>query len=96
MVVALLLQIILERATNERDLVDLARKRYIVPEDLTLVHFQGIIRKRLNLPPERALFLLINAKTIVSLSKPMDEIYREYRAEDGCLHIVYASQDCFG
>lgn len=91
-----LLQIILERSPKERNLEELKRKKFLVPEDMPLIHFQGIIRRRLNISPEKALFFLINADTVVSLTRQMDEIFRDYKAQDGCLHIFYASQDCFG
>lgn len=91
-----LLQIILERSPKERNLEELKRKKFLVPEDMPLIHFQGIIRRRLNISPEKALFFLINADTLVSLTRQMDEIFRDYKAQDGCLHIFYASQDCFG
>lgn len=90
------LQIILERAATEKNLIDLERRRFLVPEDLTLIHFQAIIRRRLKLAPEKALFFLINGQSIVSLSKEVVEIYNEYKAADSFLHIFYASEDCFG
>lgn len=86
----------MERASTEKHLIDLERKRFLVPEDLTLIHLQSIIRKRLKLDPSKALFFLINGKSIVSLSKQVKDIYDEYKNESNFLHIFYASEDCFG
>lgn len=86
----------MERASREKNLKDLDRKKYLVPPDLPLMHFMSIIRKRLSLDCAKALFLLINGKVLVSLTKEMESIYEEHKSNDGLLHITYATQECFG
>ena len=46
--------IICERIDN--DIPNLNRKKYLVPEDLSMGNFMYIIRKRLSLAPETALY----------------------------------------
>lgn len=43
--------------------------------------------------PTKALFFLVNNRSLVSLSKTMAEIYAENRNDDGFLYIQYASQE---
>ena len=44
----------------------------------------------------QSLFLIIDNRSITSMSKPLAEVYRENKDEDGFLYIVYASQQVFG
>lgn len=44
----------------------------------------------------KALYVLINDKTLISLSQTMAEIYSEHAGPDGFLYLTYASQEVFG
>lgn len=43
-----------------------------------------------------ASYLLVNSKSLVSMSMTMAEIYRDYKDEDGFVYMMYASQKMFG
>ncbi|CAF4403882.1 unnamed protein product [Rotaria socialis] len=51
--------VIVERAPNSR-IPDLPSKKYLVPNDLTVGQFYFLIRKRIQLRPEDALFFFVN------------------------------------
>lgn len=53
-------------------------------------------RNKIRLNPNQALYLLVNNKTLMSLSLTMAEVYSEHAENDGFLYVTYASQEVFG
>ena len=77
------------------DLPELDRKKYLVPDDLSMANFMYVIRKRIKISEEKSIFLFINNK-IIQMSKLMGEIYDKNRDEDGFLYIKYCGESTFG
>ncbi|CAF4919534.1 unnamed protein product, partial [Rotaria socialis] len=48
-----------------------------VPQELTMSQFVTIIRNRMQLNANQAFYLLVNNKSIASMSTSMAEIYRD-------------------
>merc|ERR1712216_971310 len=48
--------VICEKAEGS-DILEIDRKKYLVPQELTVGQFVYVVRKRLRLPPEKAIFL---------------------------------------
>ena len=78
-----------------RDFPTLDKKKYLVPKDITVGQFIHVIRKRLKLPPDIAMFLLTNG-VIPNTSSPMDIIYSVHKAQDNFLYITYTGENTFG
>ena len=57
--------------------LQLDKKKYLVPLDITLAQFSLVLRKRTTLKPKEAIFYLINDIAPVS-SKTMSELYSEF------------------
>lgn len=78
-----------------KDCPDIDKKKYLVPIDLTIGQFLYIVRRRLNLSPEKAIFLFVGNK-IAPSTISINEIYNYNKDDDGFLYITYALENMFG
>jgi GABA(A) receptor-associated protein len=69
--------------------------RYLVPADLTVVQFVYVIRKRIKLSPEKAIFVFVN-NVLPPTAALMSSIYEEHKEDDGFLYIAYSGENTFG
>ncbi|XP_043820674.1 microtubule-associated proteins 1A/1B light chain 3C [Dromiciops gliroides] len=88
--------VIVERYQKEKYLPLLDKTKFLVPQELTMTQFLTIIRSRMVLTATEAFYLLVNNKSLASMSVTMAEIYRDYKDEDGFVYMTYASQEMFG
>ncbi|CAB1428236.1 unnamed protein product [Pleuronectes platessa] len=56
------LDVIVEKVSGSQ-IVDIDKRKYLVPSDITVAQFMWIIRKRIQLPSEKAIFLFVD-KTV--------------------------------
>ena len=85
--------IILEKSGKE--VPDIDKKKYLVPADLTVGQFCYVVRKRLKVNSEKAIFLFVNGK-IPPTASLISIIYSENKDNDGFLYIKYAGENTFG
>lgn len=50
----------------------------------------------MKLGSNQAFYLLVNNRSMLSLSKTLAEIYKDHKEKDGFLYMTYASQEVFG
>jgi len=74
---------------------DIDKRKFLVPSDISVAQFMWIIRKRIALPPEKAIFLFVD-KTIPQSSVSMGQLYEEHKDPDGFLYIAYSGENTFG
>ncbi|XP_067120025.1 uncharacterized protein [Centruroides vittatus] len=86
--------VIVEKVPDTR-INDLDKKKYLVPSDLTVGQFYFIIRKKVNLRSEDALFLFVN-NTIPIVSDTMGFLYQQNHEEDYFMYIAYSDESVYG
>ncbi|KAK3085688.1 hypothetical protein FSP39_007242 [Pinctada imbricata] len=74
---------------------DIDKRKFLVPNDISVAQFMWIIRKRIQLPSEKAIFLFVG-KVLPQSSASMGQVYEEHKDEDGFLYIAYSGENTFG
>jgi GABA(A) receptor-associated protein len=77
------------------DIPDIDKKKYLVPQDLTVGQFVYVIRKRIKLSSEKAIFIFIN-NVLPPTAALMSKIYADHKDEDGFLYVQYSGENTFG
>jgi hypothetical protein len=80
-------QVICEKV-EKSDIATIDKKKYLVPADLTVGQFVYVIRKRIKLSPEKAIFIFVD-EVLPPTAALMSSIYDEHKDEDGFLYITY-------
>lgn len=86
--------VIVEKAPKTH-IGDLDKRKYLVPSDLTVGQFYFLIRKRIHLRPEDALFFFVN-NIIPSTSTTMGTLYNDHHEEDFFLYVAYSDENVYG
>jgi GABA(A) receptor-associated protein len=91
-----LIPIICEKHENaEYDCPSIDKRKYLVPKNLTIGQFLVVIRKRIKLDPEKAIYFVIK-NIIPSSQSEMIDMYNLYKDQDGFLYIKYTYENVFG
>lgn len=96
------LPIICEKNPRSKKLNDIAKTKYLVNADFMLYDFYEMIRQKLALKKEEAMFLLVNIDSKrtnslqVSTEIKMKSIYEQYKDEDGFLYVFYEGEEVWG
>jgi len=77
------------------NLPDIDKKKYLVPIDLTIGQFLYVIRKRINISSDQALFVFVN-NTVPTTGALLSQVYKENKDEDGFLYFTYTGESVFG
>lgn len=81
-------------AVKDAELI-LDKPKYLISRDLCMHSLMFFIRKRMRLPPEKALFMFCGG-TMLPASTLMSEVYKKYQDADGFVYITYSGESVFG
>jgi GABA(A) receptor-associated protein len=88
--------VIVERSRRAAtDVPNVDKNKFLVPMDLTVGQFIYVIRKRLAMGPEKALFLYCN-NILPGTGTLMRELYAQNADLDGFLYMHYTGESTFG
>lgn len=80
---------------DKSDIGTIDKKKYLVPHDLTVGQFVYVVRKRIKLEPEKALFVFVD-DVLPPTAALMSSIYEEHKDPDGFLYVTYSGENTFG
>jgi GABA(A) receptor-associated protein len=86
--------VICEKVENS-DIPEIDKRKYLVPVDLSIGQFVYVIRKRIKLPSEKAIFIFVN-DILPPTAALISTIYEEHKDEDGFLYVLYSGENTFG
>lgn len=78
-----------------KDTPNIDKKKYLVPRDLNMGQFLYVIRKRIKLPSEKALFLFVKGR-MISNAVSISDAYETNKDADGFMYINYSCENTFG
>jgi GABA(A) receptor-associated protein len=88
--------IIIERSSGcASDIPYIDKNKYLIPYDFSFGQFIYVIRKRLSLSPDKAIFLFVN-NILPTSSELMIDIYNKHSNIDGFVYIDYTGESVFG
>ena len=85
--------IVSQAAGDQTPAID--RHKFLVPGEVTMGQFTFVIRRRIKINPEKAIFTYVNG-ALPPTSSLMSQIYNERKDEDGFLYVTYAGENTFG
>jgi GABA(A) receptor-associated protein len=88
------LPVICEKVEGSQ-IADLDKNKFLVPSDLTVGQFVLVVRKRVMLEPEKAIFLFIG-DSVPPNGAHMSDLYAKHKDEDGFLYVKYSGENTFG
>ncbi|GMG26706.1 unnamed protein product [Ambrosiozyma monospora] len=80
---------------EESEISEIDKRKYLVPCDLTVGQFVYVIRRRIHLPAEKAIFIFVN-DIVPPTAALMSSVYEQYKDEDGFLYVLYSGENTFG
>ena len=87
--------IIVDQGKDCGDLPTIDKHKFLVPGEITMGQFAYVIRKRLKVNAEKAIFMFVSNRLPPS-SMLMSTVYDEYRADDGFVYMHYSAENTFG
>ena len=87
--------VIVERSAKSDTVPDIDKSKYLVPSDLTVGQFVYVIRKRIKIDSQKAIYIFVN-NALPPTAAFLSSVYAEQKDEDGFLYISYSGENVFG
>jgi len=87
--------VIVERSLRSTNVPPLDKVKFLVPGDLSIGQFIYVVRKRLVMPSDQALFMFVG-NSLPTTTSLLRELYASHRDDDGFLYVQYSGESTFG
>jgi GABA(A) receptor-associated protein len=87
--------IIVEKSKRDKSEYKIENSKYLIPVDLKISEFIYIIRKKIKIDSNKAIFIFID-NMLVPMNQTIGENYNSLKNEDGFLYVTYAFENTFG
>jgi len=88
--------VIMDKKVGDLSLPDVDKRKFLVPSDLTVGQVVYVIRKRIKLEADQAIFLFLKNGVLPPSGALISEIYEKHRDPDGLLYMTYSGENAFG
>ena len=85
----------IEKQQRCKNIKDLEKHKYLVPKTITAAQFIIVIRSKLEIPKDKAIFFYVH-NTIMSGTALMSDFNTKYKSDDGFLYVTYIGENCYG
>ena len=85
-----------EAVGAQSNTLELSKNKYLVPKDLVIGQFLAVVRQRVKLGAEHALFLFLENGSIPAPHQMLAELYEKNKNADGFLYISVTTEATFG
>jgi len=75
---------------------EIDKRKFIIPRDLLVSQLIYIIRQKIKIEPEKAIFLFFGKNYVASSNMMMSEVYDKYKDKNGILYVSYSIENTFG
>jgi GABA(A) receptor-associated protein len=82
--------------TSGSTLPESDKKKYLVPNDLTVGQLLHVIRKRIKITATDAIFLFTEKNISPATTAQLGQVYAENADPDGFLYMTYNTESTFG
>ena len=87
--------IVVEPNNTDKTFV-LDKHKYLVPSDLTFGQLLHVIRKRVKLAQEEAIYMFTDDGTLVASSELVSSVYKRHKSDDGFVYFKVSKENTFG
>lgn len=75
--------------------IEIDKNKFVIPKNLTIGQALYVIKKRINIQPQQAIFLICNNSLLMN-TDTIENVYNKYKDEDGFLYIFITLENTFG
>ncbi|CAD5222555.1 unnamed protein product [Bursaphelenchus xylophilus] len=80
----------------EKNMAQIKPNKFLIDERHPVSYLYAIVRSRLKLKKNEAIFLMVGGTNLVLQSIPISSLYTTMKAANGVLYVTYCSQPTFG